>query len=60
MDDSKDPLYGIARNKPIKSYKPYRNSLLGDFVVVHPLDTSIYPVWMGQALKTMQLDQNHS
>ena len=29
-----------------------------DFVLVHPLDTNIYLVWMGRVLMDVQLDRN--
>lgn len=58
QDDSSDPFYGIACDKPIESYDPYKYVFLGDFVFVHPL--YIYRVYMGRTLIAMQLDRNHS
>lgn len=43
-NDSKDPLCGIAHDKPRESYNSYRDVLLGDFVLACPLDTYIYPL----------------
>lgn len=56
-DDSKDLL--CAFNKYEESYNPHKDVLLGDFVLVHPVGTIIYHVWMGQTLTIVQLDRNH-
>lgn len=37
-DDSRDPFYEVASNEPKDSYNPYQDVLLGDFVLVRPLD----------------------
>jgi len=54
-----DPFCGVARDKPKESYNPYRDVLLGDFVLVRPSDPDLYPVWMGRALTAVQLDRSH-
>lgn len=59
QDDSIDPFYEIAHNKPKESYNPYIDIILGDFVLVHPLDISIHPVWMDRALTYVKLDRYH-
>jgi hypothetical protein len=46
-DNSKDPSYGIAHEKLIEYYNPYIDVLLGGFGLVRPVDTSVYPAWMG-------------
>ena len=58
-DDSKDPFHVIKRDKPKESCNPYRDVLLGDFILVCPPHTNIYLMWIGRALTTMQLARNH-
>ena len=58
-DDSKDSFYIVACDKPKESYKPYRDVLLVDFVLVCPPHTNIYVMWIGRAFTTMQLARNH-
>lgn len=45
--DSRDPFYGIACDKLIESYSPYKDGILGDFVFFPVLRINIYHVWMG-------------
>jgi hypothetical protein len=49
----------VARDKPKESFNPYRDVLLGDFVLVRPSDPDLYPIWMGRALTAVQLDRSH-
>lgn len=37
-DNLGDPFYEVACNKPKHLYNPYQDVLVGDFVLVHPLD----------------------
>ena len=60
VNDSKYPFYVITCDKPRESWSPYRGVILGNFVFNHPKDTTIYHVWMGQTLTTLQQDKNHS
>ena len=43
-DDSIDPFYGIAGNKPRESDNPHKHVVLGNFIIFHPPDTCIYHV----------------
>lgn len=40
-NDFKYPLCGHACDKPKELYNPYKDTILGDLVIVYPLDTNI-------------------
>ena len=47
-------LYCGPKNKqPGHTYNPWRDVLVGDFVLVRPSDPLLFPVWMGRALTTL-------
>lgn len=54
------PYCGPAKERPKPCFNPYRDVLLGDFVLVRPSDGHKLPIWLGRALSTVQLDRNAS
>ena len=58
-DDPKPYSYcGPAKSWPKPSFNPYRDVLLGDFVLCHPCDGHRLFVWLGRALSTVDLFPN--
>lgn len=51
------PYCGPAKERPKPSFNPYRDVLLGDFVLIRPCDGHNLPVWLGRALSTVELDK---
>ena len=49
------PYCGLAKSQPKPRFNPYRDVLLGDFVLCHPYDGHRLPVWLGRALSTIDL-----
>jgi hypothetical protein len=49
-DERPDPWCGPLRRRPRPAFNPYRDALVGNFVLIRPNDTTIYPVWMGRVL----------
>ena len=55
-DDPKPyPYCGPAKSRPKPSFNPYRDVLLGDFVLCHPCDEHRLPVWLGHASSIVDL-----
>ena len=55
-DDSEPyPYCGPAKSRPKPRFNPYRDVLLGDFVLCHPCDGHRLPVWLGHASLTIDL-----
>ena len=49
------PYCGPAKSRPKPSFNPYRDVLLGDFVLCRPYDGHRLPVWLGRASSTIDL-----
>ena len=49
------PYCGLAKSRPKPSFNPYRDVLLGDFVLCRPCDGHRLPVWLGCASSTIDL-----
>ena len=49
------PYCGPAKLRPRARFNPYRDVLLGDFVLCHPCDGHRLLVWLGRALSTVDL-----
>ena len=49
------PYCGPAKSRPKPSFNPYRDVLLGDFVLCSPCDGHRLPVWLGRASSTVDL-----
>ena len=55
-DDPKPcPYCGPVKSRPKPSFNPYRDVLLGDFVLCRPCDKHCLPVWLGRASSTVDL-----
>ena len=55
-DDPKPyPYCGPAKSRPRPRFNPYRDVLLGDFVLCRPCDGHRLPVWLGRASSTVDL-----
>ena len=55
-DDPKPyPYCGPVKSRPKPSFNPYRDVLLGDFVLCRPCDGHCLPVWFGRASSTVDL-----
>ena len=50
-----NPYYGPAKVRPKPYFNPYRDVLLGDFVLCRPCDRHRLPVWLGCAILTVEL-----
>jgi hypothetical protein len=44
------PFCGPAKERPRPNFNPYRDVLLGDFVLCRPSHNNHLPVWLGRAL----------
>jgi hypothetical protein len=44
------PFCGPAKDRPRPNFNPYRDVLLGDFVLCRPSHNNHLPVWLGRAL----------
>ena len=53
-----EPYCGPKNQQPDHIYNPWRDVLVGDFVLVRPSDPLLFPVWMGRALITVVRDEN--
>ena len=49
------PYCGPAKSRPKPSFNPYRDVLLGDFVLCRPCDGHRLLVWLGRASSTVDL-----
>ena len=49
------PYCGPAKSWPRPRFDPYRDVLLGDFVLCRPCDGHCLPVWLGHASSTVDL-----
>jgi hypothetical protein len=49
------PYCGPAKARPKATFNPYRDVLLGDFVLCRPCDGHRLPVWLGRALSTVHM-----
>ena len=49
------PYCGPAKSWPRPRFNPYRDVLLGDFVLCRPCDGHRLPVWLGRASSTVDL-----
>ena len=49
------PYCGPAKSRPRPRFNPYRDVLLGDFVLCRPSDRHRLPVWLGRASSTVDL-----
>ena len=49
------PYYGHGKSRPRPRFNPYRDVLLGDFVLCCPCDGHRLPVWLGRASSTVDL-----
>ena len=49
------PYCGPAKSRPRPRFNPYRDVLLGDFVLCRPCDGHCLPVWLGRASSTVDL-----
>jgi hypothetical protein len=47
------PFCGPAKDRPRPNFNPYRDVLLGDFVLCRPSHNNHLPVWLGRALTCM-------
>ena len=55
-DDPKPYSYcDPAKSRPKPDFNPYRDVLLGDFVLCRPCDEHRFPVWLGRASLTVDL-----
>ena len=55
-DDPKPyPYCGPAKAHRKPSFNPYRDVLLGDFVLCRPYDEHRLPMWLGRAISTVEL-----
>ena len=55
-DDLEPYLYcGSAKSWPKSHFNPYRDILLGDFVLCRPYDGHRLPMWLGRALSAVDL-----
>ena len=53
-----EPYCGPKNEQPGHTYNPWRDVLVGDFVLVRPSDPLLFPVWMGRALTTVVRHEN--
>ena len=44
------PFCGPAKDRPRPNFNPYRDVLLGDFILCRPSHNNHVPVWLGRAL----------
>jgi hypothetical protein len=49
------PFYGPAKERPRPNFNPFRDVLLGDFVLCRPSHKHHLPVWLNQALTCVDL-----
>ena len=49
------PYCGCAKSQPKPHFNPYRDVLLGDFVLCRPYNEHHLPVWLGRASSTVDL-----
>jgi hypothetical protein len=54
------PYCGPAKGRPRLTFNPYRDVLLGDFVLCQPIDNHYLPVWLGRVLECVDLTQGPS
>ena len=55
-DDPKPYSYcGLTKAQPKPCFNPYRDVLLGHFVLCQPCDRHRLPVWFGRAISTVEL-----
>lgn len=47
------PYCGPAKERPRDHFNPYRDVLLGDFVLCRPADGDDLPIWLGRAVSTV-------
>jgi hypothetical protein len=47
------PFYSPAKERPRPNFNPYRDVLLGDFVLSRPSHNNHLPMWLGRALTCM-------
>ena len=53
-----EPYVGLQNEQPGHTYNPWRDVLVGDFVLVRPSNLLLFPVWMGRALTTVVRHKN--
>ena len=53
-----EPYCGPKNQQPGHIYNPWRDVLVGDFVLVRPSDPLLFPGWMGRALTTIVRHEN--
>ena len=53
-----EPYCGPKNEQPGHTYNPWRDVLVGDFVLVRPNDPFLFLVWMGRVLTTVVRDEN--
>ena len=55
------PYCGPTKLQPRPRFNPYRDVLLGDFVLCHPCDRHRLPMWLGCASSSVDLspDSNY-
>ena len=54
-DPEPNPYCGLAKSRPRPRFNPYRDVLLGDFVLCRPCNGHRLPVWLGRASLTVDL-----
>ena len=52
------PYCGLAKSRPKPSFNPYRDVLLGDFVLYRPCDGHRLLVWLGRISSTVDLSSS--
>ena len=54
------PYCGPAKDRPRLTFNPFRDVLLGDFVLCRPSDNHYLPVWLGRVLERVDLNPGPS
>ena len=49
------PYCGPAKDRPKLTFNPFRDVLLGDFVLCRPCDNNYLPVWLGRVLECVDM-----
>ena len=56
LEEYNDHFCGPQREKPREEFNPMVDVRQGDFLMLHPDDTNIYPIWLAMAISNIDIE----
>ena len=56
LEELNDHFCGPQRERPRKEFDPMTDVQQGDFIMLLPSDTNVYPIWLAMAISSIDMD----